>query len=84
MNIGLGYEVQTQRRDLNAFQKRMSKGKNIEGVKLPELRLGTMSLNFDPGVDSLPRGSYDYQVTVIDPSTQKAAFWRAPILLVSQ
>ncbi len=45
-------------------------------------RLGTMSLNFDLGVDTLPRGSYDCQVTVIDPSTQKAAFWRASILLV--
>jgi len=45
-------------------------------------RLGTMGLNFDLGVDNLPRGSYDCQVTVIDPSTQKAAFWRASILLV--
>jgi VWFA-related protein len=45
-------------------------------------RLGTMSLYFDLGVDSLPRGSYDCQVTVIDPSTQKAAFWRAAITLV--
>jgi hypothetical protein len=41
-----------------------------------------MSLSFDLGVDNLPRGSYDCQVTVIDPSTQKAAFWRASILLV--
>ncbi len=45
-------------------------------------RLGTMRLNFDLGVDNLPRGSYDCQVTVIDPSTQKAAFWRASITLV--
>jgi hypothetical protein len=45
-------------------------------------RLGTMSLNFDLGVDSLPRGSFDCQVTVIDPSTQKAAFWCASISLV--
>ena len=45
-------------------------------------RLGTMGLSFDLGVDTLPRGSYDCQVTVIDPATQKAAFWRASILLV--
>jgi VWFA-related protein len=45
-------------------------------------RLGTIRLNFNLGVDSLPRGSYDCQVTVIDPSTQKAAFWRAAITLV--
>lgn len=45
-------------------------------------RLGTMSLAFDLGVDALPRGVYDCQVTVIDPSAEKAAFWRAPIKLV--
>jgi len=45
-------------------------------------RLGTMSLAFDLGVDKLPRGVYDCQVTVLDPSDQKAAFWRAPIKLV--
>jgi hypothetical protein len=50
----------------------------------PASRLGTMTLSFDLGVDNLPRGQYDCQVTVLDPSTQKAAFWRAPILLVSQ
>lgn len=45
-------------------------------------RLGTMPLSFDLGVDQLPRGQYDCQVTVLDPSTGKAAFWRAPIQLV--
>jgi VWFA-related protein len=48
----------------------------------PASRLGTMPLNFDLGLDELPRGQYDCQVTVIDPSTGKAAFWRAPIMLV--
>jgi len=46
-------------------------------------RLGTMPLTFVLGVDSLPRGEYDCQVTIIDPSTQKAGFWHAPILLAS-
>jgi hypothetical protein len=41
-----------------------------------------MSVSFDLGVDELPRGSYDCQVTVVDPSTQKAAFWRTSISLV--
>lgn len=45
-------------------------------------RLGIMALNFDLGVDRLPRGQYDCQVTILDPSTQKAAFWRAPLMLV--
>ncbi len=45
-------------------------------------RLGTMPLTFDLGVDTLPRGEYDCQVTILDPSTQKAAFWKSPIKLV--
>ena len=45
-------------------------------------RLRTMPLSFDLGVDKLPRGIYDCQVTVLDPSTEKAAFWRAQIKLV--
>lgn len=44
-------------------------------------RLGTMNLSFDLGVDELPRGSYDCQITVVDPATQNASFWRAPISL---
>jgi hypothetical protein len=45
-------------------------------------RLGTMPLTFELGVDTLPRGEYDCQVTILDPATQKLAFWDAPILLV--
>ena len=33
-------------------------------------------------LESLKPGSYDCQVTVLDPSGQKAAFWRAPVVLV--
>jgi VWFA-related protein len=45
-------------------------------------RLGTMPLSFNLGVNGLASGEYDCQVTVLDPSTQKASFWRAPIILV--
>jgi hypothetical protein len=31
---------------------------------------------------SLPTGRYDCQVTVLEPGTQKIAFWRAPVVLV--
>jgi VWFA-related protein len=44
-------------------------------------RLGTMPLSFSLGVNGLAPGEYDCQVTVLDPSTQKASFWRAPIVL---
>jgi VWFA-related protein len=48
----------------------------------PATRLGITPLNFSIPLDRLPTGSYDCQVTVLDPSTQKTAYWRAPILLV--
>jgi hypothetical protein len=45
-------------------------------------RLGTMPMNFSLGVKGLEPGPYQCQVTIIDPSTQKANYWRAPIVLV--
>jgi hypothetical protein len=30
----------------------------------------------------LPPGEYDCQVTVLNPASQKAAFWQAPVMLV--
>jgi VWFA-related protein len=51
-------------------------------VPNPASRLGTMPLSFSLGVNGLPPGEYDCQVTVLDPATKKATFWRAPILLV--
>ena len=48
----------------------------------PTSRLGTMPLTFSLGVNGLPPGEYNCQVTILDPATGKANFWRAPILLV--
>jgi VWFA-related protein len=48
----------------------------------PSSRLGITPLNFSVALDRLPPGTYDCQVTVLDPSTQKTNYWRAPILLV--
>ncbi|MGH9600086.1 MAG: VWA domain-containing protein, partial [Terracidiphilus sp.] len=45
-------------------------------------RLGAMPLNFDLGVSALAPGKYECQVTILDPSTHKANYWRAPIELV--
>jgi hypothetical protein len=45
-------------------------------------RLGTMPLTFNLGVNGLPPGEYNCQITIVDPATEKANFWRAPILLV--
>lgn len=44
-------------------------------------RLGVTPLSFDLGIQQLAAGRYDCQVTVLDPATSKAAFWRAPIVI---
>jgi hypothetical protein len=44
--------------------------------------LKTVPLKFDLSLQQLPPGKYNCQVTVLDPASQKAAFWQAPILLV--
>jgi VWFA-related protein len=45
-------------------------------------RLGTMPFSFSFGIDRLIAGNYDCQITILDPTTQKATFWRTPILIV--
>jgi len=42
----------------------------------------TVPLRFDIALDQLPPGAYNCQVTVLDPTGQKAAFWQAPIMLI--
>ena len=38
-------------------------------------------IRFALSIAHLPPGEYDCQVTVVDPGSQKAAFWRAPIVV---
>jgi VWFA-related protein len=44
-------------------------------------RLGVTPINFDVSAANLKPGEYECQVTVLDPATSKAAFWRAPIVI---
>ena len=39
-------------------------------------------LRFSLALSKLQPGKYDCQVTVLDPTNQKAAFWQAPVVLV--
>ena len=34
------------------------------------------------GLDRLKPGEYNCQVTVLDPTAQKAAFWQAPVMMI--
>jgi VWFA-related protein len=45
-------------------------------------RLKTIPLRFSFSLNKLPTGKYNCQVTVIDPTDQKATFWQAPVMLV--
>jgi VWFA-related protein len=45
-------------------------------------RTKAVPLRFSLSVAELPPGQYECQVTVLDPTGQKAAFWQAPIVLV--
>jgi hypothetical protein len=42
----------------------------------------TVPLKFSLSLSKLPPGQYNCQVTVLDPTGQKAAFWQAPVLLI--
>jgi VWFA-related protein len=41
-----------------------------------------LPLKFSLSLSKLPVGEYTCQITVLDPTGQKAAFWQAPIMLV--
>ncbi len=45
-------------------------------------KLKTVPLRFSLSLNKLQPGKYECQVTVLDPGSQKAAFWQAPIMLV--
>ena len=45
-------------------------------------RLGVTSMSFSVSAASLKPGQYDCQITVLDPATAKANFWRSPIVIV--
>jgi VWFA-related protein len=47
----------------------------------PGTRLGVVPLDFSIALAQLPAGEYQCQVTVLDPTGARAAFWQAPILI---
>jgi len=63
-------------------QSKALETKPIEVADTLDSRLKTIPLQFSVSLNGLPAGKYDCQISVLDPSNQKAAFWRAPIVLV--
>ena len=67
-----------------SFYKGQSKAFETPPLQVTESlnnRLKTMPLKFSFSLQKLPPGEYLCQVTVIDPSGEKAAFWQAPVML---
>jgi VWFA-related protein len=63
-------------------QKKIFETPPIEVKDALDNRLKTMPLQFSIALNRLPPGEYDCQVTVLDPASQKAAFWQAPVMIV--
>jgi VWFA-related protein len=63
-------------------QKKAFETQPIEVTEGWNNRLKTMPLQFSIGLDGLAPGEYECQVTILNPSGQKAAFWRAPVVIV--
>lgn len=51
-------------------------------IESTENRAKAVPLRFDLRLDKVAPGKYDCQVSVLEPGGQKAAFWRAPIVVV--
>jgi hypothetical protein len=49
---------------------------------LPATRLGIVPFSFHIGLGSLAAGSYQCQVSVLDPAGHRAAFWQGSVMLV--
>ena len=67
------------------FYRAQAKAFETAPIKVTEAlnnRLKTMPLKFSLALNKLPPGEYNCQVTVLDPTSQKAAFWQAPVVLI--
>jgi VWFA-related protein len=63
-------------------QKKAFETRPIEVREGLDNRLKTTPLQFEIRLNKLAPGKYDCQVTVLDPTGQRAAFWQAPVVLI--
>ena len=54
----------------------------VTAVVAPDARAGAVPFRFSVPLADLTPGAYDCQISVLDPATQRATFWRAPIVVV--
>ncbi len=51
-------------------------------VEQTQNRARAVPIRFDVPLDKIAPGAYDCQITVLDPSSQKAAFWQGRIIVI--
>ena len=54
----------------------------LAAIQESDAKSKAVPLRFSLSLQKLPPGHYDCQVTVLDPTGQRAAFWQAPIVVV--
>ena len=62
-------------------QKKAFETRPIAVASASANRLKILPIQFSIALADLAPGKYDCQVTVLDPTGQKAAFWQAPVVL---
>jgi VWFA-related protein len=63
-------------------QNKAFETKPLQVVDGLDPRSRALPLKFSFSLSKLPPGEYTCQVTVLDPTSQKAAFWQAPVMLI--
>jgi hypothetical protein len=51
----------------------------VEGL---DPKTKAVSLQFTISLEGFPTGRYDCQVSVLDPTSARATFWRAPVVII--
>jgi hypothetical protein len=54
----------------------------VEIAEAEPNRLRTMRIGFEVNLEKVREGEQECQITVLDPESRRAAFWRAPILVL--
>jgi len=62
---------------------RIFQSQPIEFSTVVPNRLRTMVLRFKVALSALPPGSYDFQLSILNPEAEQAAFWRTPVLVLN-
>jgi hypothetical protein len=61
---------------------KVMEGQAVQATALPQNRLGTVPITLKIPLKGVELGEYQCQVTVLDPSKDRAAFWQGSLAIV--